>query len=123
MSGSSSHEAYELSLDASLRYADQDMADMGFDTIKLKGATWVWDERVPDIYNGTAAQTTDSIFMLNTKYYKLYIDAETDFVTTPFVRPENQTARTALILFMGNAGMTNLAKQGVAAEVSMAIVS
>lgn len=123
LSGAPTHEAYELSLDASLRYADQDMADMGFDTIKMKGATWVWDERVPDIYSGTASQTYDSVFMLNTKFFKLYIDAETDFVTTPFVRPENQTARTALILFMGNTGATNLAKQGVGAEVSLSITS
>jgi hypothetical protein len=123
LSGAAAHETYELSLDASIRYADQDMADMGFDTIKMKGATWTWDERVPDVYTGTAAQTYDTIFMINTKFYKLYIDAESDFVTTAFVEPENQTAKTAKILFMGNAGVTNMRKHGMAAEVSLSIVA
>jgi hypothetical protein len=133
VSGASSYEAYELSLDASLRYSDQDMADMGFDTIKLKGATWVWDENMIDIYTGTSpvggdystatAQAVDTAFFLNTKFFKLYMDSETDFVTTPFVRPENQTARTALILFMGNTGVTNMRKHGVAAELKLDITS
>lgn len=123
VSGATTYEAYELSLDASLRYADQGMADMGFDTIKLKGATWVWDELVPDVYSGTVAQTYDTCFFINTKFYKLYIDSATDFITTPFVSPENQTAKTALVLFMGNSGVTNLRKHGMAAEISLSIVS
>ncbi len=133
VSGATTYEAYELSLDANLRYADQGMADMGFDTLKLKGATWVWDENMVDIYSGTSpvggnystatAQTYDTAFFLNTKFFKLYIDSQTDFVTTPFVAPENQTARTALVLFMGNTGVTNMRKHGVASEVAINITS
>jgi hypothetical protein len=53
------------------------------------------------------------VFFLNTNFYKLVIDSQTDIVTTPFVTPENQTAKTAKVLFMGNAATNNLRKQGV----------
>jgi len=61
--------------------------------------------------------------MVNTNFYKLVIDAETDIVTTPFVEPENQTVRTAKILFMGNAAVSNLRKHGVAYAISQSIVA
>ena len=56
------------------------MADMGFDNIKLRGATVLWDEIVPDIYTGTAAITVGTAFFLNTNFYNLVIDSETDIV-------------------------------------------
>jgi len=108
-----SYETYENALDANMRYQNTKMADMGFDTIKLRGATVIWDEKVPDIYNGTAAITVGSAFFINTNFYNLVIDSETDIVTTPFVEPENQTVRTAKILFMGNSGVSNMRKHGV----------
>jgi hypothetical protein len=43
------YETYENALDASVRYMNTAMADMGFDTIKLRGATCIWDEVVPDV--------------------------------------------------------------------------
>jgi len=52
-----SFETYENSLGTKIRYQNTKMADMGFDTVKLRGATLVWDEQVPDIYTGTAAIT------------------------------------------------------------------
>jgi hypothetical protein len=96
---------------------------MGFDNIKLRGATCIWDEVVPDIDNGTTAITDGTAFFLNTNFYKLIIDSETDVVTTPFVEPENQTAKTAKILFMGNATCSNLRKQGVLYATSQSIVA
>ena len=47
-----SFETYENSLDTKVRYTNTKMADMGFDNIKLRGATVIWDESVPDIYTG-----------------------------------------------------------------------
>jgi len=117
------YETYELALDANLRYTDQGMADLGFDNVKLKGATMIWDELVPDVGSGTTAITYGTAFMLNTKFFKLVIDSETDFVTTPFVEPENQTAKTAKILFMGNTTCSNLRKQGVAIYLYQSITS
>jgi hypothetical protein len=118
-----SFETYENALDQSVRYMNTKMADMGFDTIKVRGATMIWDEVVPDIYTGTAAITLGTVFGINTQFYNLIIDSETDIVTTPFVEPENQTAKTAKILFMGQAGVNNMRKHGVAMDISQSIVA
>jgi hypothetical protein len=116
-------ESYENAMDVLVRYQNTKMADMGFDTIKLRGATVIWDEVVPDIYTGTTAITLGTMFFLNTKFYHLIIDSETDIVTTPFIEPENQTAKTSKILFMGNAGMSNLRKMGVCMDISQSLTS
>lgn len=116
-------ETYENSQAAKQRYTNTDMANLGFDTIKLRGATCLWDEVVPDIDSGTAAITKGTVFFLNTEFYKIVIDSETDIVTTPFVTPENQTAKTAKILFMGNAAVSNMRKHGVLYATSQSIVS
>ena len=116
-------ETYENSLDQSIRYTNQDMASMGFDNIKLKGATMIWDELVPDLYTGTEAITVGSAFFLNTQFYKLVIDKQTDFVTTPFIEPENQAAKTAKILFMGQATVSNPRKLGMASRILQTIVA
>ena len=121
-----SFETYEQALDTNLRYADTKMADMGFDTIKLKGATCIWDEQVPNINDGSAdpsGATDGTAFFLNTEFYKLIIDSETDVITTPFVEPENQTAKTAKVLFMGNAAVSNLRKLGVLYGIDNTLVA
>jgi hypothetical protein len=116
-------ETYENALDDKVRYTNTKMADMGFDSIKLRGATMIWDEVVPDVDSGTTAITKGTCFMLNTNFYRLVIDSETDIVTTPFVEPENQTVKTAKILFMGNAVVSNLRKHGVLYALSQSIVA
>lgn len=118
-----SYETYENAIDVNQRYTNTKMADLGYDTLKLQGATCIWDEQVPDIDNGTAAITNGTAFFINTKFYHLVIDSQTDVVTTPFVEPENQTAKTAKILFMGNAAVSNLRKHGVLYGISQSIVS
>jgi len=118
-----SYEIYESAMGQRQRYMNTAMADMGFDNIKLRGATCIWDEVVPDIYTGTAAITVGTAFFLNTNFYKLVIDSETDIITTPFVEPENQTAKTAKILFMGNATSSNQRKLGVAYDILQTIVA
>lgn len=121
------YETYENALDDKVRYTNTKLADMGFDNIKLRGATCVWDEVVPSLDTGETDETsgtfTGTVFMLNTEFYKLIIDSETDFVTTPFVEPENQTAKTAKLLFMGNAVSGNLRKLGVGYGISRTIAS
>ena len=117
------YESYENALDDKVRYMNTKMADMGFDNIKLKGATCVWDEKVPDVYTGTADITLGSAFFLNTKFYNLVIDSQTDIITTPFLEPENQTAKTAKILFMGNSCVSNMRKLGVCLDISQSLVS
>jgi len=117
------YETYENSLDQLKRYGDETLVSMGFDNIKLKGATMIWDELVPDISSGTAALTYGTAFFLNTKFYQLIIDEQTDFVTTPFIEPENQTAKTAKVLFMGQAACSNMRKLGVCYAITQTITS
>jgi hypothetical protein len=117
------YESYENALDAQKQYRDESLVSMGFDNIKLKGASMVWDELVPDLYTGTTSLTVGTAFYLNTKFYKLVIDKETDFVTTPFVEPENQTAKVAKVLFMGNATVSNPRKLGAAGRISLSLTS
>lgn len=116
-----SWETYSNALDEQVRYTDTAMADMGFDSVKLRGATFIWDEVVPDIGNGTAEITLGTVFHINTKFYKIVFDSETDVVTTPFIEPENQTAKTAKILTMGNATCSNLRKMGVSYDIAQNI--
>jgi len=82
-----SYEIYESALDEKVRYTNTRLADMGFENIKLKGATCVWDEVVPDLDTAdiTDPLTTGTVFLLNSNFYKLIVDSETDVVTTPFV--------------------------------------
>ena len=106
------YETYENALDVNIRFQNTRLGELGFDSLKLRGAEMVWDEDVPDLDNGTVAITTGTCFFLNTNNYKLVIDSQTNVVTTPFVEPENQTAKTAKVLFMGNAACNNLRKVG-----------
>ena len=119
-------ETYENGLDQQKRYGDEELVSMGFDNVKLKGATMIWDELVPDIDQGLAAGDTSftgTALFLNTKFYKLVIDKQTDFVTTPFIEPENQTAKTAKVLMMGQPVVNNARKLGVCYAISQSITS
>jgi hypothetical protein len=118
-----SYETYENALDDKVRYANTKMADMGFDNIKLRGATCIWDEKTPDLKTGTEAITAGTANFINTNFFKLIIDSETDIVTTPFVEPENQTAKTAKILFMGQSACYNLRKLGALWGIAQNIVA
>lgn len=118
-----SYETYENALDVNVRFQNTRLGELGFDTVRLRGAEVIWDEVVPDLEAGTVAITKGTAFFLNTNFYKLVIDSMTDIVTTPFVEPENQTAKTAKILFMGNACVNNLRKHGVCYAINQNIVS
>ena len=112
------YESYEASLDDKMRYSNsKGPASLGFDSIRFKGQDLVWDEMVPDVDGGYAydssSWSTSTWLMLNTDFLELVIDSQTDFITTPFVRPENQDAKVAQILFMGNLTCSNRRKQGM----------
>ena len=118
-----SYELYANSLQDKMQYTDTRLGELGFDSLKLRGATMIYDELVPDIYTGTTAITKGTAFFLNTKYYKLVIDSETEFATTPFVSPEGQDVKISKILFMGQATSSNQRKLGVCCGIDETIVS
>lgn len=101
----------------------------GSEAIKFRGAAFVWDEVVPDtetnaeIVDAVGTPTVSTVFMVNSETFEYIRDSETDFITTPFVRPENQDARVAQILWMGAVGLNNRRKNGVLYGISRSIVS
>lgn len=101
----------------------------GADAVKFRQATFIWDEVVPDVetnaevVDAIGTVTASNIWFLNTSTMEFVTDAQTDFITTPFVRPENQDARVAQILWMGALGVNNRRKNGVLYGISRSIVS
>jgi hypothetical protein len=105
----------------------------GSEAIKFRGAATVWDEVVPDQEtNGTVVDAIGlsagriqlgTMFFINSETFEWIRDSETDFITTPFVRPENQDARVAQILWMGALGLNNRRKNGTLHGISQSIVA
>ena len=64
-----------------------------------------------------------TVFLINSSTFEYIVDTETDFITTPFIRPVGQDARVAEILWMGAVGVNNRRKNGVLYGISRSIVS
>ena len=91
------YESYESVLQPQERFADAAMADGGFQSLRFKGAPFVYDSNI----------ATGRLYMLNSKYINLNVDSDSDFAISPFVKPTNQAARVAQILGMGNVTINN----------------
>lgn len=74
------------------RFQNTMTANAGFENLTFKGKPITYGN-----YIGSGL-----IFGLNLNYIDLVVDSETDFITTPFVVPTNQTAKIAFILWRGN---------------------
>ena len=96
-------EYYENSQVGQIRYADTRSMDAGFQNLLYKSAPMFWD---PQIGN------TDEIYFVNTKYLKITVHSEGDFVTTDFIEPDNQAAKVAKILWMGQLESNNRRRLG-----------
>lgn len=96
------YEFYEGVLQPQQRFSDESMAGAGFENLRYKGATWTFDGNVP---SGT-------LFMLRSENLKLVYDRNTNFITSPFIKPENQDAKVAQILWAGQLVSDNIRKLG-----------
>ena len=76
-------------------------ANAGFRNLTFKG--------IPLLYGNQIG--TGLLFGLNFNYLPLYVDSATDFVTTDFIVPTNQTVKVAYILWRGNFGTNNRRRQ------------
>lgn len=124
------HETVENAYRDKVTIYDTKAADLGFGGIKFKGATLLWDEYVPDVQTGTDVTdpdtytwSYDSAYYLNSKYIWMYVDKEGDLALGPFIQPENQKAKTAIVYFMGNLCSSNRRKLGVHFNCSKTITS
>lgn len=95
-------ERYEKVLQPQERFTDSAMADGGFENLKFKSAPVTFD-----LYC-----TAGYMYFLNSKYLQLNVHKDANFSSTDFVKPENQDAKVAQVLFMGELGVSNASRQG-----------
>lgn len=76
-------------------------ANAGFRNLTFKG--------VPIVYGNEIG--SGLMFMLNMNFIKLYVDTMTDFITTDFITPSNQTVRVSYIIWRGAFGTNNRRRQ------------
>jgi hypothetical protein len=99
---------YESGLQENQRYADSRLGALGFETLKYKSATIVYDGAATGI-----STPTGGAYFLNTKYLKLEIYSGYNFETLdlPDQSPD-MDAITRHIGFMGALTLSNRAMQG-----------
>lgn len=88
LSDQTSVEAYEGSLTSQYRYMTQS-PDIGAMKLAFKEIPWIWSVQA----------TSGVMYFLHSKAIKFYVNADTDFVTTEWVKPANQDAKVSQILF------------------------
>lgn len=115
--------SYELLAHAQYQKYRQINSDSNFkfQNFLFNNAKVVLDEKTPDAANGTVTLTKGSIYMLNTKFFHLIYEEETDFVMTEFQKPHNGDSRVAHILWMGNTGISNRRKHGVLGNIATSL--
>ena len=118
-------ELYEACLTTFHQNLSYKTADIPFENLMFDGYPVTWDEFVPDVQGGSATQSTSSgtWFMLNLDFFQIEVDETRNFTATPFVKPENQDARTSQVLWLGAAGVSNRRKQGVMGGIDTTITS
>jgi len=72
-------------------------ANAGFTNLTFKGKSLIYGNHI----------STGLLFGLNMNYINWNVDTETDFITTPFISPSNQTVKVAYILVRGNLTTNN----------------
>jgi hypothetical protein len=98
--------------------------DFPYQNFKFWNSIVVWDEDIPDVSaNGgagalSADTTKGTAYFLNTKFFKIIYESETNFVDTEFQKPINQDVKGKHILWMGNTLSNNRRKQGVLGNIS-----
>lgn len=121
-------EVIDNALRGQIRYTDTSEGAVGFDKIMFKNNCPIyWDEMMPDIYTGVAfdsgSYAKESIYVLNSRFMQVKYDPDKNFTASPFIKPENQDARTSQILWYGNLCWTQLRKHGVAYKIDGTISS
>lgn len=83
-------------------------ANAGFTNLTFKSVPIIYDQYVD----------SGVLYMLNTNYWNLVVDTETDLVTTPFISPTNQTVKVAFILWRGQQTTNNRRRHGKLTSIS-----
>jgi len=119
-------ELYESALADKFRNPSYESGDIPFQNVAFKGKPVVWDEYVADAKNADLTPTGSDAgtwYMLNSNYLGVSFDKEHNFSVGDFVNPENQDAKTALILWYGVHWASNRRKLGVLGGITTTISS
>lgn len=87
ISDQTSVEAYEGTLVAQYRYTTN-KADLGLTKLLFKEIPWMWSVQA----------TSGVIYALHSASCKFYVNSDTDFIFTGFMKPANQDAKVGQIL-------------------------
>lgn len=88
VSDQASFQYYESSLVSQERFTNNKLVDIGIQNLEFKASPWTWSPQA----------TSGVIYLLHSKGIEFIVNSDTDFLTTDFVTPTNQDARTAKIL-------------------------
>ena len=88
ISDQTSVEAYEGTLVSQYRYTTN-KADIGLTKLLFKEIPWMW----------SVQGTSGVIYALHSDAIKFYVNSDTDFIFTGFMKPANQDAKVGQILF------------------------
>ena len=97
-------EQYEAIVEGDkLRVTSNALADAGFRSVEFKGVPMVYDSDCPAGY----------IYFLNAEFMKFVVGKGRNFKSTDFMRPQNQDAKSSLILLAANLVSSKSDVQGV----------
>jgi hypothetical protein len=121
------YELYEAAMWAKYQNPSFTKANFPFDALNFKGKPLTWDDFVPDVTNGTIASipvaAAGTLYMLNTNFFDVTYDNETNFINTPFITPENQDAKVSHVMWYGSTTVSNRKKHGVQGSIDTTITS
>jgi len=116
LTGQRPYELYEAALVPLERFTDTRVGDAGFQNLKFKGLTLIFDHGLSTPFpagDPSASAPAIPLYMLDTDYLEWVVDSESDFETSPFYRPHNQAARTAQIFLTAQLCTSNRSRHGV----------
>lgn len=119
-------ELYESALAASHQNQSYTKADLPFETVLLRGQPLTWDEGIYDAKNADSdpdGSDEGSLYALNTNFLGFTTETAHNFAIGDFVKPENQDARTAKILWYGASWTNQRRKQGVMGGIDTTIAT
>lgn len=118
-------EFYTSALRSQNQFTQYNTADIPFTNVLFKGKPLTWDEFVPNAGGDTVTQsaTQGTWYMLNTQYFECQYFPDVNFTPTAFIKPENQDAKVAQIMWNGGIGVSNRRKHGVMGLINTTVTS
>lgn len=94
---------------------DTKLVDAGFGRLNFLGAPILFDRdlNVPEFQTADTSTNTGAMYFINTRYMHLAVRRNRDFYATPFVKPADQEAVVAQIVFKGNLIQTGRRYHGL----------